>query len=204
MKKERSIKAVLFDFGGVIAEEGFREGLMFIAEKNGLDPVSFFRTADELIYTSGYLTGHADESAFLNAVREKTDIREGNDEIKDEILKRFVLRPDMLIIVDRIRSKGIITALLSDQTDWLDLLDKQFHFYKRFDYVFNSYKIHKSKRESAIFRDTCSALEIDPEEALFIDDNESNIKRASGEGLKTIHFTNMDAFQKEIKKYINL
>ncbi len=198
------IKAALFDFGGVIAEEGFREGLMFIAERNGLDPVSFFRTADEIIYTSGYLTGHADESAFLNGVREKTDIREGNDEIKDEILKRFVVRPAMLIIVDRIRSKGIITAILSDQTDWLDLLDKQFHFYRRFDYVFNSYKIHKSKRESAVFRDTCSALEIDPEEALFVDDNGGNIKRASGEGLKTIHFTNVDAFQKEIDKYIRL
>lgn len=198
------IKTALFDFGGVLAEEGFREGLMFIAEKNGLDPVSFFHTADELIYTSGYLTGHADESAFLNALREKTDIREGNDEIKDEILKRFVIRPEMLLIVDSIRFKGIITAILSDQTDWLDLLDKQFHFYKRFDHIFNSYRIHKSKRESAIFRDTCSALEIGPEEALFIDDNERNIKRASGEGLKTIYFTDMDAFQKEIEKYIRL
>ncbi len=32
------IKAVLFDFGGVLAEEGFREGLKSIGRKNGLDP----------------------------------------------------------------------------------------------------------------------------------------------------------------------
>lgn len=198
------INTVLFDFGGVIAEEGFREGLMFIAEKNGLDPVAFFRTADELIYTSGYLTGQTDETAFLNAVREKTGLRQKNHEIKDAILKRFVIRPEMLGIVDTIRSRGIIVAILSDQTEWLDVLDNTFHFYRHFDYVFNSYRVHKSKRESAIFRDICSALEIDPDEALFVDDNESNIKRAAGEGLKTIHFTDIGSFQKEIQKYITL
>ena len=204
MQKKCSIKAALFDFGGVIAEEGFREGLMCIAEKNGLDPVSFFRTADELIYTSGYLVGMSDETAFLNAVHEKTGIREDSNEIKDEILKRFTIRPKMLEIVARIQSNGIITAILSDQTDWLEILDKRFHFYKRFDHVFNSYKTHKSKRDPSVFRDTCSALEIKPEEALFIDDNESNIKRASGEGLKTIHFRNTKGFQKEIQKYFKL
>jgi putative hydrolase of the HAD superfamily len=36
------IKAVLFDFGGVLAEEGFREGLKAIGVKNGLDPDDFF------------------------------------------------------------------------------------------------------------------------------------------------------------------
>ena len=33
-----TIQAVLFDFGGVIAEEGFRKGLSYIALLNGLDP----------------------------------------------------------------------------------------------------------------------------------------------------------------------
>jgi glutamate-1-semialdehyde aminotransferase len=30
------IKAVMFDFGGVLAEEGFKEGLMAIGRKNKL------------------------------------------------------------------------------------------------------------------------------------------------------------------------
>ena len=56
------IKAIMFDFGGVLAEEGFREGLKAIAEKNGLDPDLFYETAKELIYESGYVTGRSDES----------------------------------------------------------------------------------------------------------------------------------------------
>lgn len=37
------IKAIIFDFGGVLAKEGFREGLKSIAEKNGLDPSQVFK-----------------------------------------------------------------------------------------------------------------------------------------------------------------
>ena len=36
------IKAVLFDFGGVIADEGFWKGLQAIGKENGLDPDDFF------------------------------------------------------------------------------------------------------------------------------------------------------------------
>jgi hypothetical protein len=38
-----SIQAVLFDYGGVLAEEGFREGLKNIARWHGLDPEAFHR-----------------------------------------------------------------------------------------------------------------------------------------------------------------
>ena len=55
------VKAVIFDFGGVLAEEGFREGLKVVAIKNGLDPEEFFKIAEEMIYKTGYLTGMTDE-----------------------------------------------------------------------------------------------------------------------------------------------
>ena len=51
------IKTVIFDFGGVLAEEGFREGLLEIARKNGLDTNAFFTEVDSLIEKTGYLTG---------------------------------------------------------------------------------------------------------------------------------------------------
>jgi hypothetical protein len=39
-KPDPAIRAVLFDFGGVLAEEGFRIGLRAIARLNSLDPES--------------------------------------------------------------------------------------------------------------------------------------------------------------------
>ncbi len=196
------IKAVLFDFGGVLAEEGFREGLKTIGAKNGLDPESFFALADSLIYESGYLTGRADEPAYWNALRSQTGIAGSDEMLRNEILARFVLRHAMIEIVDRLRARGLIVALLSDQTNWLEELDRKACFSAHFDHVFNSFRIHKSKRDPSIFREICADLNIDAAHALFIDDNIDHIRRAAAAGLQTILFTEYDNFKKQLGTFI--
>lgn len=192
------IKAVIFDFGGVLAEEGFRQGLKDIAKENGLDPDVFFSLADALIYKTGYVTGKSSEADYWNALREKTGIK-GNDEIlREKILERFVLRPVVIKYAEKMKSAGYVTAILSDQTNWLDEINERTPFYQHFDYVFNSYKLKKGKRDSSIFRDACTAIGIKPEETVFIDDNIGNIKRAYSQGLRTIHFVGINDFKKRI------
>lgn len=196
------IKAVLLDFGGVIADEGFLKGLKAIGTENGLDPDEFFRTVDALIYETGYLIGRADEALFWNAVRSRTGIRRTDAELKNEILKRFALRPEMLASVDRIRSKGLIVAMLSDQTNWLDEIDHETELFRHFDRVFNSSRIHKSKRDASVFTDVCETLGVKTGETLFVDDNINHIKRAQGQGLQTIHFTGMAEYKKQMEKLL--
>jgi putative hydrolase of the HAD superfamily len=196
------LTAVLFDFGGVIAEEGFWKGLQAIGKENGLDPDELFRTVDALIYETGYLTGKSEEALFWNAVRSKTGVRRTDTELRNEILKRFVLRPDMIASVDLLRSRGLIVAMLSDQTDWLDEIDHQTELFRHFDTVFNSFRLHKSKRDVSVFRDVCSALGVKPEETLFVDDNINHIERAQGQGLQTIHFTGIEEYKQQINKFL--
>ncbi len=198
------IKAVLFDFGGVLAEEGFREGLMLIAEKNGLDPSQVFKTAEELIYDTGYVLGLTDEFSYLNALRKMTGIKEDNKTIREEVLGRFVLRPEMLKTVDGIKKSGLITAILSDQTNWLEELNEKTPFFHHFDYVFNSFHLKKGKRDSSIFRDVSSLMNIRPQESVFIDDNIKNIERAAAEGLNVIHFRGMASFKEEMRVFVNI
>ncbi len=192
------LKALLFDFGGVLAEEGFREGLKAIGKKNGLDPNRFFTLADALIFESGYLTGRAAETEYWNKLRERAGITGSNEELREELLKRFVLRPGMIAAVDRLKSRGFLVAMLSDQTNWLDELDRETLLSRHFDKVFNSFKLHKSKRDASIFQDVCSDLGVKTGEALFIDDNINHIRRAEGAGLQTIHFTTFDDFEKRL------
>jgi putative hydrolase of the HAD superfamily len=196
------IKAVLFDFGGVLTEEGFREGLKAIGRKNNLNPEEFFDVASDLIYTTGYVLGTTNESAYWDSIRRETGINGRDDDLRDEILKRFVLRPEVLQYVDEIKVAGLTTAILSDQTNWLDELNQKSPFFHHFEYVFNSFKLHKGKRDPSIFIDVCSAIDLMPEEVLFIDDNIDNITRAQSEGLKVIHFTDIENFAKNIKQHI--
>ncbi len=199
-----STQAVLIDFGGVIAEEGFREGLRAVGARWKLDPDTFFKTVDALIVATGYLTGKADEEFFWNAVRAKTGITDNDSMLRDEILTRFVIRQDMLAFVDRARSSGTLVVLLSDQTNWLEEIDLSTNLYRHFDRVFNSFRTGKSKHDASVFRDVCSELGVAPERALFIDDNISHINRARGEGLQVILFAGYEEFKKRIKAFEGL
>jgi HAD superfamily hydrolase (TIGR01509 family) len=193
------INTVIFDFGGVIADEGFSKGLLAIGRMNRLDPEVFFKTVEGLIIETGYLTGRADEATFWNAVRKKTGITSRDFLLRDEIIKRFTIRPEMIIYADRLRSQGLIAVVLSDHTNWLDEIDQQTGLFRHFDKVFNSFHIHKSKLDATVFRDVCVELNVKPGETLFIDDNINHIQRAQGEGLHVIHFTGMNDFEKQIK-----
>ncbi len=198
---QTKIKTVLIDFGGVIAEEGFRDGLMAIGRNNGHNPEEFFSTVDSLIYDTGYLIGTSDEASFWIAVRQRTGIGEDDASLRREILSRFVLRPDMLAHVDNLRSRGIVVAMLSDQTNWLEEIDRETKLYSHFDSIFNSYTIHKSKRDASLFAEVCATLGVTPRETLFIDDNINHIKRARIQGLQTIHFVGSDDFKRQMRTY---
>jgi putative hydrolase of the HAD superfamily len=193
------IKAVLFDFGGVLAEEGFREGLMAIARKKNLDEQSFFKTAEEIIYKTGYVTGKVKEKIFWENLARETGVKDDYRRLRLEILRRFVLRPGMLSLAGKIRDAGMIVAILSDQTNWLDEINSKKPFYNRFDYVFNSYVLGKSKKDSSVFRDVAKIIGINPHLILFVDDNSHHIKRASEAGLRTIHFTNIENFKSQFE-----
>lgn len=188
------VRAVILDFGGVIAEEGFREGLEAIARRHGKDPDAFHRLALDLLYESGYVTGRRREAAFWEILRQRTGVPEGDEELRGEILGRFVVRPRMLGAVRSLRMMGYRTALLSDQTDWLDRLDERYGIYKEFDRVFNSYYLGKGKRDPTIFDDAVRALDVAPREALFLDDSVGNVQRAAARGLQAVLFRDEGSF----------
>jgi len=192
---------VLLDFGGVIAEEGFKQGLYAIAGKFGLDRKRFFQLANDAVYKSGYVTGTGSENDFWNEVRIHSGIIATDDELRQEILTRFIPRDWMLEIIRSLRQQGKVTAILSDQTDWLDQLDARYHFFQYFDAVFNSFHLGKTKRDSTIFADTLSALRASGKETLFVDDNIGHIDRAAAAGLQTHHFIDRGSFMKKLKEF---
>ena len=194
------IQAILLDFGGVIAEEGFQQGLYAIADRFGLDQKRFFQLANEAVYNSGYVIGSGTENDYWNEVREHSGITANNDELCQEILTRFIPRDWMLEIIRSLRQQEKVIAILSDQTDWLDQLDARYHFFQYFDAVFNSFHLGKTKRDPAIFAEILSVLEANGKETLFVDDNISHIDRATAAGLQTHHFTDRDRFMKKLKE----
>ena len=105
----------------------------------------------------------------------------------------------MMDSVRKLRAKGCITAILSDQTDWLDQLNQRDNIFHHFDAVFNSYHIGKTKRDPSLFQDITTRLNVSASESLFVDDNPGNIDRAFSMGLATHLFRTQDHFFAEMK-----
>jgi len=192
----QSIKAVLLDYGGVIAEEGFRNELAAMAREQGLDPTAVVLVARRVVYESGFVLGWGTEQAFWAAMREDAGLSGSDAELTKRVLDAFVLRP---WIMDRVRqwnARGYVTGILSDQMSWLDWLNERDHFFQYFDHVFNSYHLGKGKRDPTLFHDIAARLALEPAEILFVDDLKSNVERAQSAGWQAIHYTDRAAFEK--------
>lgn len=196
------IRAVLFDFGGVLVEEGFREGLYDLARRQGLDPQTVHQAAYDAIYESGYIIGQGTAEEFWRILRSKTGITGDLDSLVLAIASRFAPHPRMLALVRSLRQEGYMTAILSDQTEWLDYLDTQLHFAQDFDKVYNSYHLGKGKRDSSIFDDVAADLGLAPQELLFVDDDPGNVERAQSRGLNTVLFLDEDQCINEIESSV--
>ncbi|MFB3924777.1 MAG: HAD family hydrolase [Syntrophales bacterium] len=196
--KACAVDAVLFDFGGVLAEEGFANGLRAIALKNGKAPDEFMRIGHELVHKTGFVTGRATEHDYWEAIRKKTGIRDDDRTLRTEILSRFILRPFMLDAVRYLRETGILVAILSDQTSWLDELNDRYDFFRFFDYVFNSYHMGRSKKDPAHFGEVLAAMGLEGEQVLLIDDRKENCDTARAAGLHAIQYENREFFYRDM------
>lgn len=201
---KRNIKAVLFDFGGVIAEEGFRNGLLAMARKQGLDVDAMPETAMTAVYDSGFVLGQGTAADFWGLMRERIGLAGEDAVLSQRIIDGFVVRPWMMELVRRLRGRGYITGILSDQTDWLDRLDEQYHFSADFDHIFNSYYLGKGKRDPSLFADVAAALQLPPAAILFVDDNTGNVERARAVGMRAIRYTERDDFMLELEGLLGL
>jgi putative hydrolase of the HAD superfamily len=197
---KQSIKAVLLDYGGVIAEEGFRNELAAMAREQGLDPRAVVGVARRVVYESGFVLGWGSEATFWAAMREDSGLQGSDAALTQRVLDAFVLRPWIIQYVRHWRAQGMITGILSDQMNWLDWLDERDHFFHEFDHVFNSYHIGKGKRDPTLFFDITDQLALPPDTILFVDDLVSNVERAQAAGWHAIHYVDRNSFEELIGK----
>jgi putative hydrolase of the HAD superfamily len=196
-EKSCTVEVIFFDFGGVLAEEGYRKGLMDIGARSGIDPSEFLQIAFELSFTEGFVTGRLNEGEFWHILRNRTGVTGSVEVFREAVFSGFEMRAWMVELVRKLKESGTRTAILSDQTTWLDELNEKHQFFQWFERVFNSYYIGMSKREPALFDYALSEMGVRAEQTLFVDDNRGNIERAQAMGLHTIHYQNRKDFEEE-------
>ena len=198
------IKVILFDFGGVLAEEGFSNVLEALAREQQLAVQDMTAQGMQAVYDSGFVLGKGSEADFWTLLRERTGLVGDDAGLRARMFEGFIMRPRMLALVEQLKQAGYVTGILSDQTDWLDRLDALHDFYKYFDRIYNSYRIGKGKRDRTHFEDVAADLGFDPSAILFIDDSRANVAIALSAGMRAVQYTDWENLSRTIHKLLNL
>lgn len=201
---ERVIRAVLWDFGGVILSSPF-EAFNRYEEARGLPPNlirsinatdpdtnAWARFERSEISALDFDTAFADEARALGF-----EIR-GADVLS---LLRGEIRDEMVAALDLVRSRGFLTACLTNNmaggdgrkespaTDRDSAIEAVM---QRFDAVIESSKVGVRKPEVRFYEIACETLDVRPTECVFLDDLGVNLKPAAALGMATIKVVSAD------------
>jgi putative hydrolase of the HAD superfamily len=209
---QQAIRAVLWDFGGVILSSPFeafngyeaRHSLPhdFIRGVNSRDPHSNAwaqlernditpQQFDELFATESELLGHRIAGAEILAL------------LSGEI------RPAMVMALDAVIEAGYLTACLTNnvvtqsgeptprQREVALIMDK-------FHHVVESSKVGCRKPEPRFYEIACELLEVTPSQCVFLDDLGINLKPAAAMGMRTIKVVDPTVALNELSGHLDL
>ncbi|MDJ0768891.1 MAG: HAD-IA family hydrolase [Ilumatobacter sp.] len=190
-----TIRAVFWDFGGVILSSPF-DAFNEYERANGL-PVDFIRSVN---------ARHPDTNAWARIERREVDAAEfdGLFAAESEALGHRVpgadvlsmlsgsVRPAMVTALDRVIEAGFVTACLTNNVVSGDSRPDVDAVMARFDHVIESSKVGCRKPEIAFYELACSTAGVSPVECVFLDDLGVNLKPAREMGMRTIKVLDPD------------
>jgi putative hydrolase of the HAD superfamily len=203
------LRAVLFDFGDTLidfaydpelVEAGHRAGLAALG-RDGLPEADVVATHVREHYEPLFWApGTIEEIEYPGLVRELLshfDIEVSDEELVSYLeaehaawAPAFVLGSTTHALLDALRSRGLLLGLVSNAFDpsWILHRDlERMGLAERLDFSVFSSEVGRRKPDPAIFRAALDALEVSPEETLFVGDRLYEDVRGAGElGMTTV------------------
>ena len=180
------IKAVIFDWGGVVAPNPHGGWLNLLADMLTV-------TIDEILphwHAAGYedfSKGIIDETTFWAQFEQSLGKPLPNE--KERIwIEGTALQPwpQVLSLINNLQEKGSINAVLSNVVRPVSMMLQQAGLYDQFDCVVLSDQVGLVKPDTAIYQLTLDKLGLKAEECLYIDDLAKNLIPAANLGMVTI------------------
>ena len=207
------IKAVFWDFGGVITSSPFESFNKYETENNL--PKDFLRLINST---------NSDSNAWAKLERSEVDLDEFNDLFLDESRKlghpipgkeviallKGEVRPQMIEALKSIKDRLVLACL----TNNIQAMDKGFEgnvsasgkhdeIMQLFDFVIESSKVNVRKPDPDFYLLACKKAKISPDEAIFLDDLGINLKPAKELGMKTIKVIDPDVALDELQSLLD-
>jgi putative hydrolase of the HAD superfamily len=202
------IRAVLFDFGGVISSSPF-EAFAHLEVERGL-PADFIRTVNAT---------NPDTNAWARLERGEVDLETFGSLWSDEarslgheldgrlVLERLAgeIRPQMVNAIRSCKTKYKTACLTNNFTRAEAILSEEVaEVYSLFDAVLESRVLGVRKPDPHFYELACEELNVEPGECVFLDDLGVNLKPARELGMQTIKVTDPDVALTELGELTGL
>ena len=208
------IKAVFWDFGGVITSSPFEAFNKY--EKHNNLPSDFLRKVNST---------NPDDNAWAKLERSEVNLDEFDLLFEKEsktlgyaikgkeviALLQGQVRPEMLKALQTIKG-NLIQACLTNNIQSLkeeafdegnvSVAGKHDEIMGLFDFVIESSKVNLRKPDPAFYKMACEKAKIEPSEAVFLDDLGINLKPARILGMETIKVINSTDALSELQKLV--
>lgn len=149
--------------------------------------------------TEEFFHGQITEDEFWNKLNNKFKWGLDVSVLKNLIRNQMNEIDGTRSIIEKLHEKGYKLGLLSIHArEWVDHLEEKFDYHKFFHSRLYSFEVALCKPEKKAFELMLEKLQVQPEDALFIDDYDVNTKAAAQLGIKTILFENASQLKKEL------
>jgi putative hydrolase of the HAD superfamily len=202
------IRAIMFDFGGVISSSPF-EAFAHLESERGLPP-DFIRTVNS--------TNH-DANAWAQLERGEIDVEKfgslwsaearamGHELDGRLVLERLAgeIRPQMVAAIRTCGTAYKTACLTNNFTRAETILSVEVaNVYALFDAVLESRVLGVRKPDPRFYELACETLGVQPDECVFLDDLGVNLKPARTLGMHTIKVGDPDAALAELEVLLGL
>ena len=190
------IKTLIFDNGGVIVDDAWLKFEIELNQKYGKKSGNIASKINE--YGKEAACGRLTHSQLMAKVRKMTK----NSQEQEALFQPTEPKKDVLSYIEEL-SHIYELALLTNELANFEHDNRIWHLEKYFgERIYCSSKIGYAKPEPEAYEFVLSSLERQPEEAILIDDKETNLEGARQVGLNVIQFSSLDQLKTDLPKVI--
>ena len=186
------IKALIFDFAGVIGSEGYS---LWAKEKKaqGIEATSTYFHDISNRLDRGDIT----REEFVQDLAKKVGTE--SNKIWGEMFEKIKINHELLNYIGRLKKDYKIGLLTNYNYLWMDELFSIYKLEKYFDSKVISSLVKVIKPEKEIYQISLKSLKVKPEEALFFDDRPQNVEGGESVGIKSFLFTDNKKFTEDLR-----
>ncbi len=199
-----SIRAVFFDFGGVIQRTEFQAPRQYLGQRFGMD----YEDIDKLVFGSPSArqasVGEINEDVhWANVLKRLKRPAAELQTIKDEFFGGDVIDRELVEFIRSLRGKFHV-GLISNAWSGMRAHLKKERLLELFETVVISAEVGVMKPEARIYSIALEQAGVKAEEAVFVDDVQVNIDACQQIGMKGVLFKDPQKAEDELKKLLKI